>query len=310
MRDDAVSPIVAFMLLLMVVVSFISVLNAYYIPSLKQQAEVQHLQQVEEGFTKLTPDILQILTFRKNLSMKESFPLGGGDVIFSPLKSSGYLEVNTTLESESLSNISVSINGNQVPELYSTINRTKIIFRPVGNFWINQGYVWEDGVLNVTKGSRSTFLQYSDENSNNAESEKTSYYEMFAPRISFETDQNNTTAIQVDLVNIENPDAYSFMSGNGMGSIQLLMKESNRTIIPLTKSTPIEFQISNGENQKFNSSFDEIIDSIDAMNNTEFNFDSSSMVYSLNIRDNYVADNYTQYPDVTIVRWNLSEHAI
>ncbi|WP_319579862.1 hypothetical protein [uncultured Methanospirillum sp.] len=162
MRDDAVSPIVAFMLLLMVIVSFISILNAYYIPSLKQQAEVQHLHLVEESFSKITPDMLQILTFRKNLSMKESFPLGGGDVIFSPLKSSGYLEVNTTLQSEPLSNISVQVNGNPIENITSVINQTKIVFRPVGNFWISQGYVWNDGVLNVTKGNRITFLQYPD----------------------------------------------------------------------------------------------------------------------------------------------------
>ena len=53
-KNDAVSPVVAFMLLLMIVVSFISVLNAYYIPSLKQQSEIEHLHNVEQSFLKMT----------------------------------------------------------------------------------------------------------------------------------------------------------------------------------------------------------------------------------------------------------------
>ncbi len=313
MRDDAVSPIVAFMLLLMVIVSFISILNAYYIPSLKQQAEVQHLHLVEESFSKITPDMLQILTFRKNLSMKESFPLGGGDVIFSPLKSSGYLEVNTTLQSEPLSNISVQINGNPIQNLTSVINQTKIVFRPVGNFWIRQGYVWNDGVLNVTKGNRITFLQYPDTDTGRANNERDSYYEMLFPRIKIETNQNNTSSIQIDLVNIENPGSYRFVSGNGVGNINIQIKESNKTSLRLDNQTTIRFQFFNYNTHIFNcnSSFDKAKSEINYMNNTELNVDDSSKgEYSLKIKSNYIADNYTNYPTVTITRWNLSDYVI
>jgi len=319
MNDDAVSPVVAFMLLLMVVVSFISILNAYYIPSLKQQAEVQHLHNVEESFTKLTPDILQVLTFRKNLSMKETFPLGGGDVIFSPLKSSGYLVVNTTLQNDPQSNVSIWITDNsinpeyQLSNLTSGINNTAIKYSPVGNFWINQGYEWVDGVLNVTKGNRSTFLQYSDTDITKVNYERNSYYEMLVPRVTLKTNQNNTSSIQIDLINIENPGAYRFVSSNGNGNIHIQMRESNKTALDLKKDTNIRFKFFNTDCQIFNinSSFDAITNEISSMNNTELTVDDAQKgEYSLKIKSNYIADNYTNYPTVTITRWNLSEYAI
>ena len=61
-KDDALSPVVAFMLLLMVVVSFISLLNAYYIPSLKQQAEIEHLQHARDGITAVDNDIWRLIS--------------------------------------------------------------------------------------------------------------------------------------------------------------------------------------------------------------------------------------------------------
>ena len=117
MKEEAVSPVVAFMLLLMIIVSFISILNAYYIPSLKQQAEIEHLYNVEQSFLKISSDILQILTFKQNMTMTESIQLGGGDVYFSPIKSSGYLEVNSTLEKEPLGKIILKKNNIEVKEL-------------------------------------------------------------------------------------------------------------------------------------------------------------------------------------------------
>jgi len=70
--------------------------------------------------------------------MNELVQLGGGDVYFSPVKASGYLEVNTSLEDEPLVNISIKIDGESC-DLHSEIHRTKVLYRPVGNFWINQG---------------------------------------------------------------------------------------------------------------------------------------------------------------------------
>jgi len=79
----------------------------------------------------------------------------------------------------------------------SEINRSKIFFRPIGNFWINQGYEWEDGILNITKGNRNTSLKYSDTDEK-IQLSKNNYYTMSLPRIQLSEYQNNLTKIVID----------------------------------------------------------------------------------------------------------------
>ncbi|MDD1728485.1 MAG: hypothetical protein LUQ50_05380 [Methanospirillum sp.] len=240
MRDDAVSPIVAFMLLLMIVVSVISVLNAYYIPSLKQQSEIQHLHAVEESFTKLSADILQVLTFRQNISMKEPVQLGGGEAMFSSIKSSGYLEVNTSLQEVPLSSVLVMVDSTQA--MKCDINRSQILYHPVGNFWVGQGYVWEDGVLTVSKGNRKTFLQYGDDADTKSASERNDYYEMLAPRIDIKEHDNNITNITIDLINLENAPSYRAVNGNGGGLVEIELNQSKTCEGLLNNTTILTFQ--------------------------------------------------------------------
>jgi len=306
-KDEAVSPVVAFMLLLMVVVSFISILNAYYIPSMKQQAEIEHLNKVEESFQRVSTNMLQVTGVRQNFSLKEPVMLGGGDVLFSPVKSSGYLEINTTLQQNPLTNISVIINDANIPKLYSEINRTKVIYHPVGNFWINQSYKWEDGVLNVTKGTRSTYLQYPDDNSGKADDERRSYYEMLQPRISFQEFQNNITSIQIDLVHCENPLMNRTISSNGAGTIWMEMKESSRSVIPIEKGNSVRLNVTDLYNDDLFSGYtplDKYFNLKPGRNNTVWDITRNTPVsYSIQ-----VSDNFSGAQNITITRWNLSIH--
>ena len=309
--DDAVSPVVAFMLLLMIVVSFISVLNAYYIPSLKQQSEIEHLHNVEQSFLKISSDILQVLTFRQNMTMTESIQLGGGDVYFSPVKSSGYLEVNTSLQNNTLYSINIEVKnetGGIIYHQYSEINRSKIIFRPIGNFWINQSYEWEDGIINITKGFRKTYLQYLDKDNdkdNDIEKARSNYYNMSLPWIQLSEYQNNLTNIVVDIVNIENPLHKRSYSGNGFGSLIVDLKKVKQYRAPLNISEKIVFNI-------FNSAIDYGVDSII---NEKFNRSegwTNAIWYKDNrtliIKNESVLLEERKIPDLTINLWNLSFH--
>ncbi len=302
MRDGAVSPVVAFMLLLMVVVSFISVLNAYYIPSLKQQAEIEHLQGVEQSFLKLSSDILQVLAFRQNVSMSESIQLGGGGVFFSPIQSSGYLEVNTSIQSQSLVMVLVKLSDYD-PSYKAEINRTKIAYRPVGNFWIDQGYEWEDGVIQVTKGKKSTCLSIDDENLSR---ERNLYYQMLSPRVNFEEYQNNITAIAIDLVHTQNPGNYQTYNGNGAGKITVELAHScaypDMKNHSLKNGTILSFSFTGsdpdflGWRSIINDSFNE---SCRGKNNVYWNSETFSL---------QILDESTVYPNLTINVWNLSMH--
>ncbi|MCA1916919.1 hypothetical protein [Methanospirillum hungatei] len=307
MKDDAVSPVVAFMLLLMIVVSFISVLNAYYIPSLKQQAEIDHLHNVEQSFLKISSDILQILTFRQNMTMSESIQLGGGDVYFSSVKSSGYLEVNTSVQDNPLYTINIQVENKDdhiIYSQYSEINQSKIIFRPIGNFWINQGYEWEDGIIYITKGNRKTSLIYSDTDEK-IQQTRNNYYNMSLPRIKLSESQNNLTNIIIDIINIENPLQKRSYSGNGYGSFIVDLKKVKQYSAPLNISEKIIFDTSNsavnyGVDSTINDTFYRSIPWTNAI------WDHNS--FTLTIPNNPILLMENKIPDLTINLWNLSFH--
>ncbi|HWQ64069.1 MAG TPA: hypothetical protein VN429_06595, partial [Methanospirillum sp.] len=295
MKDNAVSPVIAFMLLLMIIVSFISVLNAYYIPSLKQQAEVQHLHSVEESFSKMSSDILQVLSFRQNMTMKEPVELGGGDILLSSLRSSGYLEVNTSLRDTSPSHIDISLNSKPVME--SHVNSSKILYRPVGNFWVNQGYEWEDGVLNVTKGNRKTYLEYTDDTGKIPGEEKERYYKMYAPRIDLKT---TPPTIRIDLVQIEDIGRNRSMSSNGAATIWIEMKESYQNTISLKPTDKLTFT--------FSGTDEDAIGLKSGVNKTfsQWSNNNQSIWESDNYTLNIVENNQKEYPNLTITLWNMS----
>lgn len=299
MREDAVSPVIAFMLLLMIVVSFISVLNAYYIPSLKQQAEIQHLHSVEESFSKLSSDILQIVTFRQNSTLKESIELGGGDVLFSPLKSSGYLEVNTSLKKGPLSSILISVNSN--PVFQSQVNSSRVLYRPVGNFWMNQGYEWEDGVLNITKGNRKTYLGYADRADEKAKAEKRAYYEMLTPRVQLE---KYPSSISIDLMTLEESGNPRTVNSNGAGTIWINLKEAERRSLELHSGDEVSFQFTGNDEDEtgFKSAINHTFSEWSNYNETIWN----STQYRLTI----VQNSENLYPILTMVRRDLSFYPV
>jgi hypothetical protein len=159
MRDDAVAPVIAVMLILAALVTFLAVFNGIYIPSLKQSAEIDHLAHVEEAFYRFSSDLSFAITSGKDgLSFTEPVQMGGGDVVFNPLKSGGSLSVRAEevpvyrlmLYNES-GGVVDSANGTMVA----------VAYEPQGNFWQDQGYRWQYGYLNVTKyGSRKSPLGY------------------------------------------------------------------------------------------------------------------------------------------------------
>lgn len=158
MKDDAVAPVIAVMLILAASVTFLSIWNAVYVPSMKQSAEVEHLNNVESAFVQFSSDIETGVSMKKSLSFSKQVQLGGGDFIFNSLRSSGSLHVQN--EPYPIYNISFF---NETNGIIGGMNGTMVIFsyEPVGNFWQDQGYQWQYGFINVTKyGTRQTPLRY------------------------------------------------------------------------------------------------------------------------------------------------------
>jgi hypothetical protein len=155
MKDDAIAPVVAVMMILVVVVTLFGIWNAIYLPGFKQQAEVEHLKDVEVSFHKIDENIRSMIVLRRTGAMTETIPLGGGDLIIHQARSGGNLTIGPEELVITVSIDTYHINSYIIPITYS----------PVSNFWQDQGYEWRYGIVNVTKGTVSTprfYGNYSD----------------------------------------------------------------------------------------------------------------------------------------------------
>ncbi|KUG15337.1 hypothetical protein ASZ90_015013 [hydrocarbon metagenome] len=146
MNDDAISPVVAVMMILVVIVTLFSIWNATYLPDLKQSAEVGHIREVEASFHTIDENIRNMIVLRRTGVMTVTVPLGGGDIVIHQSRSGGNLTLGHPEKVITVENSTVTRETSVIPITYS----------PVSNFWQNIGYEWRYGIVNVTKGSVST----------------------------------------------------------------------------------------------------------------------------------------------------------
>jgi hypothetical protein len=227
MRDDAVAPVVAVMLILAVIVTFLSVWNAVVIPSMKQSVEIEHLRNVESAFQHFASDIEKSVSLRQdNLVFSEPVQLGGGDVMFDTLRSSGSLYVQN--EENPIYTITL-YDGNQnvIGEMNGTL--VNFSYEPLGNFWHDQGYRWQYGFINVTKyRTRETPLGYYNMTDVMNEFEGDGSLAAFARSfrmaeymVNQSAISGNCSAISLIAVNLTASQAHHFASGNGYGILKL-----------------------------------------------------------------------------------------
>jgi len=243
MKDDAVAPVIAVMLILAAIVTFLSIWNAVYVPSMKQSAEVSHLQNVESAFLHFSSDIERAASTRQDdLTLSEPVQLGGGDFFFNTLRSSG----------------SLSVRNEQKPIYYLTMydgteaimgrmsgTLVNISYEPVGNFWQDQGYRWQYGYVNVTKHCKlQSPLKHYNMTNVNTEFRDTGSLAKLAGSFGSVEYTVNQTLIQNETVNEDNRYTFSpragicssivlravnlsatpehqFVSSNGFGTLQL-----------------------------------------------------------------------------------------
>lgn len=149
MKDDAVAPVIAVLLILAAIVTFFSIWNVVYIPSIKESAEVEHLRNVESAFLRFSSDIEQSVSARQDyLTLSEPVQLGGGASVFNSLTSGGSLSIEQ--EAEPVYHITV-VNSTGPAVRNQNVTMVRIAYLPVGNFWQDQGYRWQYGYINVTK---------------------------------------------------------------------------------------------------------------------------------------------------------------
>ena len=144
-KDDAVSPVIALMLILAILATCMAVYTTTYVPGLKQQDEITHTGEVKLAFMRFASDIDNVIAQGKPAVYTEVLELGGGDVPLSPTKSSGTIEINT-------SKIGTYQTGSETKDL----NGIAVTYTPSFTAWEKQGYVYQNGVVWITKEEKVT----------------------------------------------------------------------------------------------------------------------------------------------------------
>jgi hypothetical protein len=214
-NDEAISPVIAVMLILVVVVTFQAVYNTTYLPSLKEQAEIEHIGEVETAFLRFAAAMENAASLKRDLQLKESMPLGGGDILLHSMKSGGSLEVT---QDDCL--FEIACNGTTFPA-----NLVQYSYTPVGNFWEEQGYSWRYGYVNVTRGELATPLQYCS-----MADVAVASPDFARTFIDFEDEGGSTCEeIHVTVVNLSASN-HNGISGNGVGTLELVAATEETTI--------------------------------------------------------------------------------
>ena len=145
-KDDAVSPVIALMLILAILATCMAVYTTTYVPGLKQQDEITHTGEVKLAFERFAADIDNTIAQGKPAVYTEVLELGGGDVPLSPTKSSGTIEINQSV----VGNYTI---GTGTPiDLYSI----EISYQPSFTAWEKQGYLYKNGVVWIVKDEKKT----------------------------------------------------------------------------------------------------------------------------------------------------------
>jgi hypothetical protein len=249
-KDDAVAPVVAAMLVLAVIVTVFSVWNAVLLPSLKQQSEMVQDRGVQDAITRFSADLGTAVSLRREMALSEPLPLGGGGVVFSPLMSAGTIRVNA--EPHQIYNITVTDGGTMLAPVDGQL--VNFSYRPVGDFWLDQGYVWHYGYVNVTRGSSptgadgaalSTPLQYATMENVSA----SPAIRKFAASLtgtesrSWFNSSANASQITFSSVTFRPEPGAAYVSGNGIGTFALTATVNETTYGVPETSSPNEITV-------------------------------------------------------------------
>ena len=144
-KDDAVSPVIALMLILAILATCLAVYTTTYVPGLKQQDEITHSGDVRLTFERFASDIDNLIAQAKPAVYTEVLELGGGDVPLSPAKSSGTLTIEETVLG------TYTIGGKK-----ENLTGIRAVYLPSFTAWEKQGYRYENGLVWVTKEEKKT----------------------------------------------------------------------------------------------------------------------------------------------------------
>lgn len=217
-KDDAVSTVIALMLVLGIIVTLIAIYSATYLPGLKQQSEIEHSREVADAFARFDSDIdhvvsgSHVVSDRTSTRFSEPFSLGGGDILLSPVRSSG----SVTITQVPLVNVTVT---NQTDAMMTgNASLVNVSYVPSFTAWEPQGYLWEYGFVAVTKDNVTVPQSSSYNNVSGARADSGEFLRSFIDMSRFGNE------IVITLVNLTPPppkEGGSFVTGSGRAVLKL-----------------------------------------------------------------------------------------
>lgn len=164
-RDDALSEVVGFVLLLALIVVALSLYQVYGVPAAGRENEIAHMNQVKDRFVdyKIALDSLWIVSINtagsaEGITLSTLFDLGtmggstqGGGIFFpvlAPIASGGTFSVNSSPD-----NFTILINGIEKVKLAPMGD---VSYQSSNNYWIQQRYYYQMGGLFLEQDSGTT----------------------------------------------------------------------------------------------------------------------------------------------------------
>ena len=212
-NDDAVSTVIAMMLILGIIVTLLAIYSATYLPGLKQQSEIEHSRDVANAFTRFGSDIDYVISHKKTARFSEPFSLGGGDILLSPVRSSGLVTIG---EERPLVNVTVNTTGDDVP-MTGNVSLVNVSYVPSFTSWEPQGYLWEYGFVAVTKGNVTVPQSSQYTNISEARAGSGGFLESFV-----DMSQSKNDEIEITVVNLTtSKEDRSFITGSGIATLEV-----------------------------------------------------------------------------------------
>jgi len=158
-RDDALSEVVGFVLLLALIVVALSLYQVYGVPAAGRENEIAHMNQVKDRFVdyKIALDSLW-LNDREGVLISTAFDLGTGAAttagsalsfpILSPAGSGGTLVVKS-------GGANLTIKGNDTP-LLQDLPLGSLSYTSSNHYWVDQTWTYQMGAVFLTREGNAT----------------------------------------------------------------------------------------------------------------------------------------------------------
>ncbi|MDI6867653.1 hypothetical protein [Methanoculleus sp.] len=164
-REDALSEVVGFVLLLALIVVALSLYQVYGVPAAGRENEIAHMNQVKDRFVdyKIALDSLWVVsinttTTAEGITLSTLFDLGtmggstqGGGLFFpvlAPIASGGTFSVNRSPD-----NLTILVNNDKKVALAPM---GEVSYQSSNNYWIQQRYYYQMGGLFLEQDSGTT----------------------------------------------------------------------------------------------------------------------------------------------------------